>query len=41
MNKMRPILPGEQLRDELQELGIFAHRFAMDLKVSTAVLMTF
>lgn len=32
-NNMRPIHPGEQLRDELDELGISGNALALDLRV--------
>ena len=32
-NNMRPIDPGEQLRDELDELGISGNALALDLRV--------
>ena len=32
-NKMRPIHPGEQLREELEELGLSARAFAKALRV--------
>ena len=32
-NKMRPIHPGEQLREELEELGLSARAFARALRV--------
>ena len=32
-NKMRPIHPGEQLREELEELGLSARAFAKALQV--------
>lgn len=33
INNMRPIHPGEQLRDELDELGISGNALALDLRV--------
>jgi addiction module antidote protein, HigA family len=33
INNMRPIHPGEHLRDELNELGMSAHAFAQALAV--------
>jgi len=33
INNMRPIHPGEQLRDELDELGISGNALALDLGV--------
>jgi len=35
MNKMRPIHPGEILKDELAELGLSANKFAEKLSVPT------
>jgi addiction module HigA family antidote len=33
INNMRPIHPGEQLRDELDELGMSGNALALDLRV--------
>jgi antitoxin HigA-1 len=33
INNMRPIHPGEQLRDELEELGISGNALALELRV--------
>lgn len=35
MNKMRAVHPGEVLRDELEELGLSANKFAEKLHVPT------
>ena len=35
MNKMRPIHPGEVLKDELDELKLSANKFAAELHVPT------
>jgi addiction module HigA family antidote len=35
MNKMRPVHPGEILKDELEELGLSANKFADKLHVPT------